>query len=334
MNMSRISGFFRFYGRQLVRGWRRLWGPTSGTATTSSEHRRRTGVQRSVMALIVVGFLGAVAVSLGNRVTPNFPMEWNTPQRAGESAGELGAPAGQSAQADVPAPANLAPVSPETPDGVTPISMRPVAPAQAGSDGPQMAEDLVDEIAGDMDVTDRHPKVFAEPVGALQSAAPPASTTDSPAVGTRDAETTASGQLPVVSASDMVWPVSGSIVRPYGWYRHPVFGDWRHTSSTAILPEGDDPTVRAALSGRVRDVVYEGGLWRVSIEHAGGLMTEYEGLEAVSVASYAVVSTGAAIGTAPAPTTGRAVSFKMTSGGAAVDPERVLGGLDVPVQAP
>ena len=140
--------------------------------------------------------------------------------------------------------------------------------------------------------------------------------------------------LPSVSITSMVWPVSGGeLVRQYGWYRHPVFGDWRYASSVVIKP-GESGEVQAALAGRVRDVVDEGGLWRVSIEHAGGWRTEYEGLTEVAVASYQLVETGQVIGRAV--TGGEwGVGFAVRQGQVAVNPLSLMGGeAPVPVMAP
>jgi Membrane proteins related to metalloendopeptidases len=129
--------------------------------------------------------------------------------------------------------------------------------------------------------------------------------------------------LPAVSITSMVWPVTGEVAQPYGWYRHPVFGDWRYSSSVVLRPE-EDGTVRAALAGRVRDVVDEGGLWRVSIEHAGGWRTEYEGLVEVAVRSYQLVETGETIGRSD-PSAGLGLGFAVRQGEMAVNPLQLIG---------
>src|SRR5690606_32522731 len=128
--------------------------------------------------------------------------------------------------------------------------------------------------------------------------------------------------------------VAGSIVRPFGWYRHPVFGDWRHASSMAIEVDARDRAVRATMAGRVRDVVNEGGVWRLTIEHADGLMSSYEGLVAVDVRSFETVDTGAKVGTAPEPGMGRTVAFSLLSNGEPIDPHGVINGPGLPVLAP
>lgn len=128
--------------------------------------------------------------------------------------------------------------------------------------------------------------------------------------------------LPAVSITSMVLPVTGELARPFGWYRHPVFGDWRHSSSVVFQPE-DDGDVRAALAGRVRDVVYEGGIWRVSIEHAGGWRTEYEGLIDVAVGSYELVETGQVIGRTD-PAVGLGVGFSVRQGEVAINPLNLI----------
>src|SRR5690606_26829357 len=128
--------------------------------------------------------------------------------------------------------------------------------------------------------------------------------------------------LPAVSVTSMVWPVTGEVAQPYGWYRHPIFGDWRYSSSVVLRPE-EDGAVRAALAGRVRDVVDEGGLWRVSIEHAGGWRTEYEGLAEVAVRSYQLVETGEVIGRSE-PSSGLGIGFAVRQGEVAVNPFQLI----------
>src|SRR5690606_14079578 len=48
------------------------------------------------------------------------------------------------------------------------------------------------------------------------------------------------------------------LVRPYGWYRHPVFGDWRYASSVVIEP-AEDGRVQAALAGHTMEVTATAG---------------------------------------------------------------------------
>lgn len=125
--------------------------------------------------------------------------------------------------------------------------------------------------------------------------------------------------IPVASVDSMVWPAAGEVTKPFGWHRHPVFNDWRYSPGVAIQPLGEDRTVRAALAGRVKDVVNEGGAWRLTVEHAGGWLTEYEGLAEVYVDSLAVVTTGQPLGVAGTALPG-GIFFAVRQGGEAVDP--------------
>lgn len=129
--------------------------------------------------------------------------------------------------------------------------------------------------------------------------------------------------VPVASVDSMVWPAVGEITRSFGWHRHPVFNDWRYSPGVAIQPLEGDGTVRAALAGRVKDVVNEGGLWRISVEHAGGWITEYEGLTEVYVDSLAVVATGQPVGTAEGGLPS-GLFFAVRQGEEAVDPSSLV----------
>lgn len=163
------------------------------------------------------------------------------------------------------------------------------------------------------------------------------SATGSDGSGTRAPQATASAAprrtdpaLPVVSVDQMVWPVAGEVVRPFGWYRYPALGEWRYSTAVHLRPEAETAEVRAALAGRVKDVVNEGGVWRLAIEHSGGWTTEYEGLADVNVSSFQIVSTDQVIGWAdrlsPA-----GVSFTVRQGGEAVDPTSLVGSREVEV---
>lgn len=128
--------------------------------------------------------------------------------------------------------------------------------------------------------------------------------------------------IPAASVDSMVWPAAGEVTRPFGWHRHPVFNDWRYSPGVAIQPLQEERTVRAALAGRVKDAVNEGGLWRLSVEHDGGWLTEYEGLAEVYVDSLAVVATGEPLGVA-AEGLPSGIFFAVRRGGEAVDPVAV-----------
>lgn len=129
--------------------------------------------------------------------------------------------------------------------------------------------------------------------------------------------------LPAVSLSEMAWPVTGDIIRPFGWYRYPALSEWRYSHAVVLQPAAGVTDVRAALAGRVHDVVNEAGSWRLRIAHAGGLFTEYEGLSAVSVASYQIVETGQVIGHVDEVSTS-GLRFTVLHGEEPIDPTQYL----------
>lgn len=131
--------------------------------------------------------------------------------------------------------------------------------------------------------------------------------------------------LPNVSTSDMAWPVSGRIVRPFGWHRYPALGEWSYMPGVTLQPHVNEPEVRAALGGRVQDVVNMGGLWRLTIVHAGGLITQYEGVADVQVRSFQIVNTGDVIGFADQ-SNPSGVHFTLIRAGEPVDPTGYLSG--------
>lgn len=322
---ARRIGFFRFYGQRVI---------DAARAVT----RRYRGKGLAERALL---FGGGVAVVLGlalgwvwlgsrwpSPATPEPGLQELASQRpveSGESTGGAPASAGApetlapGAGSEAGLAASPAAVARNTDEGssATGASSGPTTGAATQRD----AGDAAGEPARATDVPETRQAPASSQAQAAQST--PATV----------AATRVEPSLPAVSVTSMVWPVSGGdLVRGYGWYRHPVFGDWRH-SSTVVMRPGESGEVHAALAGRVRDVVDEGGLWRVTIDHAGGWRTEYEGLIEVAVGSYQVVETGEVIGRAE-----RAgeygVGFTVRQGEVAVNPVSLIGGGTVPVLAP
>ncbi len=299
-----------------------------GLQAMAAQHRRRTPLQRSIFALTLLVVLAGVGFTTG----------WNVVTRTNQSAGlqpfDGADPRGTDGEQALNFP-SLPQLSREDAAASAESSDRETAEAS------QQAESIVFDPAEtvqrveappaqlppvrvERQADDRgfQPKVDAMPPEQMSVISPP---NESNAIDVAEV---------LENADDLVWPVSGSISRPFGWYRHPVFGDWRHDASVALIPEEGEQTVRATLAGRVRDVVREGGLWRVSIEHDGGLRSEYEGLRSVDVASFTEVTTGSVIGEAPDPESGRVVGFTLISDGSPIDPQTLIGGESLPVLAP
>lgn len=296
---SRI-GFSRFYGQKVVDGARALAARLKG--------------KKAVEAAAL--FLAGAAVVIG------FAYGWNSrsaPPAARDERGTLPQEQLQERFFDAAVPwdpgTGLSPPGVESDWAGLPASLAPGAATAAREEAREGAPLPAPGEAGEAPAT------------------PGEAGGQPPAAGAPGSPARMDPSLPAVSVTSMVWPVSGGqLVRPYGWYRHPVFGDWRYASSVVIEP-AEDGRVQAALAGRVRDVVYEGGLWRVTIDHAGGWRTEYEGLAEVDVASYQLVETGQRIGRA-APGGGWGIGFAVRQGDVPVDPVSLIGGGSVPVTAP
>lgn len=296
-----------------------------------AQHRERTAAQRAVFAFIFVALLAAVGLSAGWQLSQSLFFIGDEGVRSGMTRfdDEEAAASPAADQSEAAAVPDGAWASADSGDG---------AQASAGADGERQAVEPVEaqtvrhepRMVMAPPVSDRpfHPKVDAYP--------PDGAAVDEeagPAVSEASAQPAEPDEVagPVAMAEEMVWPVAGTVVRPFGWYRHPIFAEWRHASSTALVVDGDDRTVRAILAGRVRDVVNEGGFWRVTIEHAGGLTSEYEGLVAVDVHSYATVATGAPIGLAPDQASGRQIAFALYVNGDPIDPQAYFGDRAAPV---
>lgn len=313
---SRRIGFFRFYGQRAVDGLRRVYGRRGD----------RTPLQRSmvvVTAVLVVG--GGYAGWAGILQRPE-PIQTDLTDGLWESSpvefAEL------LPGSDFPGTTDsveLAEGDPEVGTAATLEAAEPAEPAQPAtadlSDSTLLALALdprgSQAEADGLDRTTLPSPSPSESRPSEDSAAPGTSQSPQPPTVSRP-----QASLPPVSVTSMVLPVSGEVIQPYGWYRHPVFGDWRHTSSVVLKPD-EDGLVRAALAGRVRDVVYEGGIWRVHIEHSGGWSTEYSGLLDVEVGSYQVVDTGQVIGQID-PHVGWGVSFAVRQGEVAVNPMSLI----------
>lgn len=103
--------------------------------------------------------------------------------------------------------------------------------------------------------------------------------------------------LPQFEIADMLQPLQGKVVRPLGWYRHEVYGDWRMATGLTIAPAQPGEPVLAAYTGVVDQVTkLEGNTWSVKVLHQDGWATEYGGLERVTVEPGSVVKQGEQLG--------------------------------------
>lgn len=343
---SKVSGFFRFYGQRVLDALRRVYG----------RHGQRTPLQRSLVfltaALVAVGVYAGWAGSWLRRAqAPSELADWLD---QGDADRLAGLPDGGTGPGNLLDRAGLwdDPIlrATDVADGlVSPVGEQPVSggedepvlltEAESGDSVLALALDSRAPASGNPDSGSssltREPAATPGAMGTAATGTNASAGTAEQASGSAARSPSAAGStralLPQVSVTSMVLPVSGEVIQPYGWYRHPVFEDWRYSTSVVLEP-ADDGLVRAALAGRVRDVVYEGGLWRISIDHAGGWQTEYSGLLEVAVSSFEVVDTGQVIGRLDRQA-GWGVGFAVRQGDVAVNPLSLVGDGALPATA-
>lgn len=124
---------------------------------------------------------------------------------------------------------------------------------------------------------------------------------------------------PVVSFERLIWPVQGEITTLFGWYRHPVYGDWRFNAGVEFAATGD--AVRTVLPGKVAAVNSSGAEMELVIEHGSGWASIYRSITGIKVSVGEQVQQNQNIA-APA-STGR-VFFGLTLNGQPVNPEAFL----------
>ncbi len=123
----------------------------------------------------------------------------------------------------------------------------------------------------------------------------------------------------------LLWPISGRLIRAFGWQYSGTFRDWRwHPGVDIAAPVGTP--VRCAAAGRTVAVgtSWEMGLW-LKVEHGGGLETVYAHLGSVRVGVGDRVAAGDQVGTVGEPGPGECADgphlhFEVLIDGKAVDP--------------
>ena len=118
---------------------------------------------------------------------------------------------------------------------------------------------------------------------------------------------------------NLIWPVEGRITSAFGWYRHPLYRDWRYHPGLEFAVKDGEP-IRAALSGRVQLVEETApGYFRVVLEHGDGWQTTYDNLDQVSISRGLEVRQGQPIGWS-----GGGLLFSLRHEGKAVDPRQFV----------
>ncbi len=85
-----------------------------------------------------------------------------------------------------------------------------------------------------------------------------------------------------ISFDRLLWPVKAEVTTSYGWYRHPVYKDWRFNGGVALQTATNDG-IRSVLPGRVETVKPGGQGYEIVIEHGSGWHTVYRDIQNVSV---------------------------------------------------
>lgn len=89
-------------------------------------------------------------------------------------------------------------------------------------------------------------------------------------------------QVLAASFERILWPIKGDIAYEYGWYRHPIYQDWRFNSGLTFLASSDEQ-IRSILPGRIKDIFPGEQGFEVLIEHGSGWQSLYSGIRAVTV---------------------------------------------------
>lgn len=128
----------------------------------------------------------------------------------------------------------------------------------------------------------------------------------------------------VVDFSEMVWPITGDVLRGFGWYRDPITQEWQFHSGLLMRPGRDYAPVRASLAGVVEAIHITGDGYQVEIRHSEGWSSTYSGLHDVSVKTGSVVAAGDVIGEFGTIDSQTTLWFGLYRDGEAVDPQDYL----------
>lgn len=155
-----------------------------------------------------------------------------------------------------------------------------------------------------------YPWVLEEPIvpAVVEPPAPPMPTPDEPRPEAKEA----------VSFDHLIWPAKGEITTPFGWYRHPVYNDWRFNSGVELSVEDDQ--VRTVLPGKVISVTSSDLETELVIDHGGGWQSRYRSIEGLTVVPGQEVKQNQTIGRAA----DGVVYFGLLHDGEPVNPQAFL----------
>lgn len=162
---------------------------------------------------------------------------------------------------------------------------------------PSVAEDHVDAPVAVEETKPPQPKVTAA-IPKLQPEETIATNNDMQSLpqeadpGPAPEEALVAVMAPSEAFSDLTRPVKAQVTSPFGWRKHPVFGDWRyHPGVDLDAAEGTE--VKAVLSGTVAEVK-EDDVWGklVVLDHDGHRRSMYGHLEQIKVEPGQIVEQG------------------------------------------
>ncbi|NMB20808.1 MAG: M23 family metallopeptidase [Firmicutes bacterium] len=126
-------------------------------------------------------------------------------------------------------------------------------------------------------ITDLYPWVLEGPVQ-LVTVEPPTSVLPDPTELKPEPDLEPEPQL---SFEHLIWPVQGEIATPFGWHRHPVYGDWRFNAGLEFSVT--DTAVRTVLPGEVVAVNTNGLETELVIDHGSGWNSIYRSIKGIQV---------------------------------------------------
>lgn len=145
-----------------------------------------------------------------------------------------------------------------------------VAPQVSLADLEGVVQDRVQAV-----ISDLYPWVLEGPVQ-LVTVEPPASVLPQPE------EFRPEPEPEPLSFEHLIWPVQGEIATPFGWHRHPVYGDWRFNAGVEF--SAGDTAVRTVLPGEVVAVNSNGLETELVIDHGSGWVSIYRSIKGIQVA--------------------------------------------------